>query len=212
MLGPKLPSSTWGVGGCLVPAEVKVAQSCPTLWPDPMGFRQKYWSELPFPSSRDLPDPGIKPASPVSPALQAVSLPVEPSGIMLKKSKILLCISLEEKRGSCFTATVLFFHGYSFVSAFPSFSFSQLFKSSLWYSGNIQEAELFFLQARNGRCKNKFAPGGSCLISKILFRKIVLEIGNFLGVSFGNNNADICWKVEILWVKSECIQNWGYSN
>ena len=31
-----------------------------------MGFpRQEYWSGLPFPSSRDLPDPGIKPAAPV---------------------------------------------------------------------------------------------------------------------------------------------------
>ena len=34
--------------------------------------RQEYWSELPFPSSGDLPDPGIKPGSP---ALQADSLP-----------------------------------------------------------------------------------------------------------------------------------------
>ena len=32
-----------------------------------MGFsRQEYWSELPFPSPRDLPDPGIEPTSPVS--------------------------------------------------------------------------------------------------------------------------------------------------
>ena len=30
-----------------------------------MGFsRQEYWSGLPFPSPGDLPDPGIKPASP----------------------------------------------------------------------------------------------------------------------------------------------------
>ena len=30
-----------------------------------MGFsRQEYWSELPFPSPGDLPDPGIKPRSP----------------------------------------------------------------------------------------------------------------------------------------------------
>ena len=30
-----------------------------------MGFsRQKYWSELPFPSPEDLPDPGIEPGSP----------------------------------------------------------------------------------------------------------------------------------------------------
>ena len=35
-----------------------------------MGFlRQEYWSGLPFPSPGDLPDLGIEPASPVSPAL-----------------------------------------------------------------------------------------------------------------------------------------------
>ena len=38
-----------------------VAQQAPLS----MGFpRQEYWSGLPFPSSRDLPDPGIKSASP----------------------------------------------------------------------------------------------------------------------------------------------------
>ena len=39
-------------------------------FPLSMGFfRQEYWSGLPFPSPGDLPDPGIKPASLVSPAL-----------------------------------------------------------------------------------------------------------------------------------------------
>jgi len=34
-----------------------------------MGFsRQEYWSELPFPPPGELPNPGIEPASPVSPA------------------------------------------------------------------------------------------------------------------------------------------------
>ena len=34
-----------------------------------VGFpRQKYWSGLPFPSPRDLPDPGLKPTSPAPPA------------------------------------------------------------------------------------------------------------------------------------------------
>ena len=34
------------------------------------GFpRQEYWSGLPFPPPGDLPDPGIKPGSPVSPAV-----------------------------------------------------------------------------------------------------------------------------------------------
>ena len=42
--------------------------------------KKKYWSGLLFPSPEDLPDPGIKPASPGSPALQAGSLPTEPSG------------------------------------------------------------------------------------------------------------------------------------
>ena len=31
--------------------------------------RQEYWSGLPFPSPRDLPNPGIEPTSPLSPAL-----------------------------------------------------------------------------------------------------------------------------------------------
>ena len=62
-----------------------VAKLCPTLC-DPMvcsppGFSvngfptQEYWSGLPFPSPGDLFDPGIEP---VSPTLQADSLPAEP--------------------------------------------------------------------------------------------------------------------------------------
>ena len=42
-----------------------------------MGFpRQEYWSKLLFPSLRDLPDSGVKPESPKSPALQKDSLPL----------------------------------------------------------------------------------------------------------------------------------------
>ena len=37
-------------------------------------FRQEYWSKLLFPPPGDLPNPGIKPTSPTSPALQADSL------------------------------------------------------------------------------------------------------------------------------------------
>ena len=61
-----------------------VTKPCPTLvtpWtvacqaPQSMGFsRQEYWNGLPFPSPGDLPNPGIKPRSPV---LQADSLPTE---------------------------------------------------------------------------------------------------------------------------------------
>ena len=44
--------------------------------PPSMGFsRQEYWSGLPFPSPRDLPNPGIEPGSP---ALEADALLSEP--------------------------------------------------------------------------------------------------------------------------------------
>ena len=43
-----------------------------------MGFsKQEYWSELPFPSPGDLPDPGIKHRTP---AMQADSLPLSHQG------------------------------------------------------------------------------------------------------------------------------------
>ena len=57
-----------------------------------MGFsRQEYWSGLPFPPPGDLPSPGTEPGSPVSPALQVDSLPLEPLG------KSLLSVWLEVK-------------------------------------------------------------------------------------------------------------------
>ena len=62
--------------------KVLVAESCPTVCepmdcsPTPYNVacqaplsiefsRQEYWSELPFPSPGDVPDPGIEPDSPV---------------------------------------------------------------------------------------------------------------------------------------------------
>ena len=46
-----------------------------------MGFsRQAYWSGLSFLPPGDLPNPGIKPVSPVSLALQVDSLPIESLG------------------------------------------------------------------------------------------------------------------------------------
>ena len=46
-----------------------------------MGFsRREYWSRLPFPSPGDLPNLGIKPASPVFPALAGRFFIPEPRG------------------------------------------------------------------------------------------------------------------------------------
>ena len=65
-----------------------VPQWCLTLFnpmdcahqaPLAMGFsKQEYWSGLPCPPLEDLPNPGIKHLSPVSPSLQADLLPPEP--------------------------------------------------------------------------------------------------------------------------------------
>ena len=43
--------------------------------------RQEYWTGLPFPSTGDLPNPGIKPGSPT---LQADALQSEPPGKLNK--------------------------------------------------------------------------------------------------------------------------------
>ena len=63
------------------------AQLCPTLcnpldWSPPGSsihgiFQARIQNGLPFPPPGDLPDPGIKPTSPLSAALQADSLPAE---------------------------------------------------------------------------------------------------------------------------------------
>ena len=69
--------------------------------PPSMGFsRREYWSGVPFPSPREArPDSGIKPGSP---ALQADSLPFEPSpdGYLLKPVWLKdICCVLPEKAG-----------------------------------------------------------------------------------------------------------------
>ena len=67
---------------------MKSLQSCLTLWnsravacqsPPFMGFsRQEYYSWLPYPPPGDLPDPGIEPASLMSPALADGFFTTEP--------------------------------------------------------------------------------------------------------------------------------------
>ena len=76
-----------------------------TLWsiarhaPLSMGFsRQEYWSGLPFPAPGDLSDPGIKPKSPVSPALQADSLPLSHWGSPYVYTRISAVQSLSRVR------------------------------------------------------------------------------------------------------------------
>ena len=69
------------------------AQSCPTLY-DPLNcsspgssvhgiFQPRILEWAAIPPPEDLPDPGIERATPVSPALQADSLPAEPLGMVI---------------------------------------------------------------------------------------------------------------------------------
>jgi len=44
--------------------------------------RQEYWSRLPFPTPGDLPDPGIEPMSPASPALAGGFFTTMPFGVI----------------------------------------------------------------------------------------------------------------------------------
>ena len=64
-----------------------------------MGFsRQEHWSGLPFPPPGDFLNSRIKPKSLVSPALQADSLPAEPSGkpkVLVAQSCPTLCDSMD---------------------------------------------------------------------------------------------------------------------
>ena len=56
-----------------------VAQSCRLSDPmdcRPLIYRQEYWNGLPFPSSGDIPNPGIEPIFPVSPTLGQILYPL----------------------------------------------------------------------------------------------------------------------------------------
>ena len=96
------PPATWSILRWLWQSECSLLSHVwlfATLWTVArqtalsMGFsRQEYWSGLPFPSPRDLSDPGIELQSP---ALQANSLLSEPSRKLwqLKEKKYLLLMA-----------------------------------------------------------------------------------------------------------------------
>ena len=80
----KIPSLGFTSSMCVCVKSLSRVQLFATLWTVAhqallsMGYsRQEYWSGLPFPSPRDLPNPGIEPRSS---ALQADALSSEPPG------------------------------------------------------------------------------------------------------------------------------------
>ena len=103
----------------------EVTQLCPTLcdpWtvayqaPLSMEFsRQEYWSGLPFPSPRALPDPGIEPRSPV---LQVDALLSELLG--KPQCRVLWFQSLVQENPICCAATKPMCHNYWSLCALVS--------------------------------------------------------------------------------------------
>ena len=82
---PLKPCSLHYIGrACQV---ASLVSDCATLWtlayqpPLSMGFsRHEYWNGLSGPPAGDLPDPGMEPASSVTPAMQEDSLPLSHQG------------------------------------------------------------------------------------------------------------------------------------
>ena len=94
-MGSASSKPTHGVEGgvcvCLCSAVASLCSACVLLFvaswtvahraPLSMGFsRQEYWRGLPFRAPEDLPDPGIQPASLVTPALAGGFLTTTPPG------------------------------------------------------------------------------------------------------------------------------------
>ena len=83
------PSSSLDLSlcACVLSCSVMPDSLLPCQAPLSMGFfRSEYCSELPFPPPGDLPNPGIEPTSPISPALAAKFFITEPSGKPLNLS------------------------------------------------------------------------------------------------------------------------------
>ena len=79
-------------------------QLCATLWtvarqaPLSMGFsRQEYWSGLPCPPPEDLPDSGIEPTCPTSPALAGVFFTTSVSPEVLYQPTLTLILPKQEQ-------------------------------------------------------------------------------------------------------------------
>ena len=80
--------------------------------------RQAYWSELPFPSSRDLPTPGIEPMSSDSLALQADSLPLSHLGSWYLDNNILKTLLDDQNLSKLIVTMVTPLCEYAIVDSF----------------------------------------------------------------------------------------------
>ena len=85
--------------------------------------RKVYWSELPFPSSRDLPNTEIEPMSPDSLALQADSLPLSHLGSWYLDNNILKMLLGDENLSKLIVAMVTPLCEYAIVDSFQQVNY-----------------------------------------------------------------------------------------
>ena len=148
-----------------------------TLWtvahqtPLSMGFsRQESWCGLPFPT------PGIKPVSPVSPALQADSLPTEPSGKPLDVVTLIyffLCFQIQKALPRSLSRRLL-----------PMLSSGNLMVSNLTFESFIH-FELILCRVKRVVWFHSFACG--CPVFTVAFiEETVLSLLYILGSSVIN--------------------------
>ena len=72
-------------------------------------FGQEYWSGLPFPPQRDLPNPGVESTFPVSPALLVDSLPPSHQGSSSINGKLVKILGFVGYSLSCNYSTLLLY-------------------------------------------------------------------------------------------------------
>ena len=89
--GPGCPTTHFQRAQSLSRVPLCSPQTVARRAPLSVGFSQREcWSGLPCLPLGDLPDLGVEPVSPVSPLLQAVSLPAEPLGKPLTFNKMFI--------------------------------------------------------------------------------------------------------------------------
>ena len=124
---------------CMSAQSLSHVQLFATTWtvacqaPLPMEFsRQQYWTELPLPTSGDLPDTGIEPVSLVSPKWQADSLPLHHLGSHVHIYSTYLCMYIFKCNSYAYENTykcVYIIHiYYTYIYIYISFSDSSCYR------------------------------------------------------------------------------------
>ena len=116
--------------------------------------RQEYWSGLPFPPPRDLPDPGIEPRSP---ALQADSLLSGPPGTFPRPAPLLYITKMWCQHDKFWASVALWWMSmisFSIQSIFFSFPVFKKTLPFIFITGKYQQSCIWKSDASNSSFLN----------------------------------------------------------